>query len=258
MGFDAKKEVDNIVDFVREYYAKNNFKGAVIGVSGGKDSGVVLALLVKALGSENVVGLTLPCHSLEKDRELAIKISEYYGIKLYNLDLTNAYDEFNKSVKDGFGDVLDDDLKDCYINLKPRLRCASLYYYAAMLSKLHGKQYLVVGTSNKSELFVGYFTKGGDNVHDIALIADFTVDEVIKIGEELKVPKEVLYRVPSDGLSGMSDEDKLGIKYSDIAKYMEDKNSVLPDVAEKIEKKHNANLHKFNIPTYRRKQKDIN
>ena len=251
MSFDAKVECEKVVNFVREYYNKNNLGGAVIGVSGGKDSGVVLAILVRALGKENVVGLTLPCHSLNMDKDLAHLVADHYGVKLYNLDLTNAFDAFVGAVKDGFEEVDDKCLIDSNINLKPRLRMASLYYYAAMLSKVMGKPYLVVGTSNKCELFVGYFTKGGDNVHDIATIANFTVSEVIKIGEYLGVPEEVLYRIPSDGLSGMSDEDKLGVKYSEIEQYFNDKNGLSEETRNKIEKLHSNSRHKFNIPTYK-------
>ena len=252
MKFDAKKEVENIVSFVRDYYKKNNLGGAVLGVSGGKDSGVVLAILVEALGKDNVVGLTLPCHSMKQDGDLARVVADYYGVKLYNLDLTSAYDAFTNAVKEGYGEVSEECLVDSNINLKPRLRTASVYYYAAMLSKITGKPYLVAGTSNKCELFVGYFTKGGDNVHDIATIADFTVSEVIKIGEYLNVPKEVLYRTPSDGLSGMSDEDKLGVKYAEIEQYFEDKDKLDDDVRNKIERLHNSSRHKFNIPTYKK------
>ena len=252
MNFNAKKETENIVKFVRDYYKKNNLGGAVLGISGGKDSGVVLAILVKALGKENVIGLTLPCHSMKKDKDLANVVADYYGVKLYNLDLTATFDAFTDAVKEGFGNVSEENLKDSDINLKPRLRTASLYYYAAMLSKVTGKPYLVAGTSNKCELFVGYFTKGGDNVHDIATIADFTVSEVIKIGEYLNVPKEVLYRTPSDGLSGMSDEDKLGVKYAEIEQYFKNKDMLDLKVKEKIEKLHNSSRHKFNIPTYRK------
>ena len=254
MSFDAKREAENIVKFVRDYYKNNNLGGAVLGVSGGKDSGIVLAILVKALGKENVVGLTLPCHSIKQDKDLAHLVADYYGVKLYNLDLTAAYDAFTSAVKDGFGEVSEECLKDSNINLKPRLRTASVYYYAAMLSKVTGKPYLVAGTSNKCELFVGYFTKGGDNVHDIATIADFTVSEVIKIGEYLNVPKEVLYRTPSDGLSGMSDEDKLGVKYAEIEQYLEDKEKLLPEVRTKIERLHKSTRHKFSIPTYKREE----
>ena len=113
---------------------------------------------------------------------------------------------------------------------------------------------MVIGTSNKCELYVGYFTKGGDSVHDLAFIADSTVEEVIKIGEYLKVPEKVLYKTPNDGLSNLSDEDKLGVKYSDIASYMEDKDSVSSNIRRKIEELHLRNQHKFYIPTYRKEK----
>jgi len=96
---------------------------------------------------------------------------------------------------------------------------SAVYYFASALST-NGKRYIVVGTSNKSELFVGYFTKGGDSTHDIDIIADFTVSEVIKIGEVLGVPEKVLYKAPSDGLSGKTDEDKLGVTYQAIEDYI--------------------------------------
>ena len=87
MTFDAKKETEKIVAFIREYYSRYNLEGAVLGVSGGKDSGVVLALLVEALGKDKVIGLTMPCHSIKKDKDLAHVVADYYGVKLYNMDL---------------------------------------------------------------------------------------------------------------------------------------------------------------------------
>jgi len=249
--FNVEREVNNIVEFVRDYYKKNNLGGVILGISGGKDSGVVAALLVKALGKENVIGVTLPCHSNITDKTDAKLVSDYYGFPLINFDITNTFDAF-KSELNNLGEFTIQEVKNSDINLKPRLRMATLYYLAALYSAIKGKTYLVAGTSNKCELFVGYFTKGGDSVHDISLIADFTVTEVIKIGEYLNVPKEVLYKTPNDGLSNLTDEDKLGVKYSDIALYMEDNNLVEEPTRTKIKKLHNNNLHKFNIPTYRR------
>ena len=150
------------------------------------------------------------------------------------------------------GEFTLEEVKNSDINLKPRLRMSTLYYLAALYSALKGKTYLVAGTSNKCELYVGYFTKGGDSVHDISPIADFTVDEVIEIGKYLNVPEKVLFKTPNDGLSNMTDEDKLGVKYKDIADFMEDANSVSEETRERIERLHKNNLHKFNIPTYRR------
>ncbi len=249
--FNAERETNNVIEFIKNYYNKNNLGGAILGISGGKDSAVVAALMVKALGKDNVIGVTLPCHSKKEDSVDAKLISDYYGFNLINFDLTNVFDTF-KNELNNLGNFNLEQTKNSDINLKPRLRMSTLYYLAALYTALYNKPYLVVGTSNKCELYVGYFTKGGDSVHDIAPIADFTVEEVIKIGEYLNVPEKVLYKVPNDGLSNQTDEDKLGVKYNDIAAYMENENNVDKDVAIKIKKLHNNNLHKFNIPTYRR------
>ena len=249
--FNAKKEKDRIVKFIRDYYKENNLGGVVLGISGGKDSGVVAALFCEALGSENVLGVTMPCHSKEDDKNLAKVVADKYDFELINVDLTSTFDTYKKEISK-LGDFSEESLKNSDINIKPRLRMSTNYYLAALYSSLKGKTYIVGGTSNKSELYVGYFTKGGDSVHDISVLADLTVEEVIAVGEELKVPKEVLYRTPSDGLSNQSDEDKLGFKYSDIAKYMENPSNVDEETGKKIEKLHRSNLHKFSIPTYKK------
>ncbi len=249
--FDAQKETNNIIEFIRSYYKENNLGGAVLGISGGKDSGVVAALFTKALGKENVVGITMPCHSIPDDKNLAKIVADKYGFELINIDLTNVFDSFKNEI-DKLGSFSEDETQNSDINLKPRLRMSTCYYVAALYSKLKGKPYIVAGTSNKSELYVGYFTKGGDSVHDISVLADLTVEQVIKVGEYLEVPKEVLYRTPSDGLSSKSDEDKLGVTYKEIADYMEDPEKVSEEARKVIEKHHRNNQHKFNIPTYRR------
>ena len=250
-AFNAKEETEKVIEFIRDYYNKNNLGGVILGISGGKDSGVVAGLFTKALGKENVIGVTLPCHSKDDDAIDAKLVSDYYGFKLINFDITNTFDSFKDELKN-LGEFSLDQTKNSDINLKPRLRMATLYYLAALYSALNNKTYLVAGTSNKCELYVGYFTKGGDSVHDISTIADFTVDEVIAIGEYLKVPEKVLYKKPNDGLSNQTDEDKLGVKYKEIASYIDNPNSVDNETVEKIKKLHNSNLHKFNIPTYRR------
>ena len=249
--FNVEYETNNIINFIRNYYKENNLGGVILGISGGKDSGVVAALFTKALGKENVIGVTMPCHSKDEDKIDAKLVSDYYGFELINFDITSTFDTF-KAELTNLGEFNDLETKNSDINLKPRLRMSTLYYLAALFSTIRNKTYLVAGTSNKCELFVGYFTKGGDNVHDISVIADFTVDEVIKMGEYLKVPERVLYKKPNDGLSGLTDEDKLGVKYSEIANYINDENSVKKEVGEKIEKLHKNNQHKFSIPTYRR------
>ena len=249
--FDVKREVNNIVIFIKEYFKKNNLKGVVLGISGGKDSAVVAALFAKALGSENVLGVTLPCHSHISDKNDATLVADKFKFKLINLDLTPAYDSFVNEVNK-LGTFTEDEVKNSNINLKPRLRMASVYYLAALYSEFKGGTYIVAGTSNLCELYVGYFTKGGDSTYDIGVLNNYTVEEVIKMGEYLEVPDTVIHKAPSDGLSGMTDEDKLGVKYKDIASYIN--NEKLDDeTTKKILKLHNNAHHKFNIPVYQRK-----
>lgn len=248
--FNKEVETKKLINFIREYYKKNNLGGCVLGISGGKDSAVVAAIMCEAIGRENVLGVTLPCHSKAEDKSDAKLVADTFGFGLINLDLTDTFDVFTKEI-DKLGNFTSEDLKNSEINLKPRLRMASCYYLAALYSAIKGKTYIVAGTSNKCESYVGYFTKGGDSVHDIGVLTDYTVSEVIAIGEYLNVPEKVLYKVPSDGLSGLSDEDKLGVKYSDIEKYL---SGTLEDeiVKGKIEKLHNNSLHKYTIPYLKR------
>ena len=248
MMFDAVKVTNEIIEFIRDYYKKNNLKGAVLGISGGKDSGVVAGLFAKALGPENLVGLTLPCHSKEADAADAKLVADKFGFELLNIDLTSTFDSFHKEIEK-LGDFTSEELKNSDINLKPRLRMSSVYYMAALLSATRGGTYIIPGTSNACELYVGYFTKGGDNVFDIAPIYNLTVEEVIQVGEVLGVPEKVLYRTPDDGISGLSDEDKLGVKYADIGALLRGK-EIPNEELEKIEKLHRGSLHKFNIPKY--------
>ena len=246
--FNAKEQIDKIIKFIKKYYQDNNLGGVVIGISGGKDSAVVAGLFTKALGPENVIGVTLPCHSNDEDKEDAKLISNYYGFRLINLDLTETFDSFKKQINN-IDNFTIQELNNSDINIKPRMRMMSLYYIAALESAIEGKTFIVAGTSNKCEEFVGYFTKGGDSVSDIKIISDLTVSEVIKIGEELQVPKKVLYKIPNDGLSNQTDEEKLGVKYSDIEQYINNE-KIDEEVKNKIEKLHKNASHKFNIPTY--------
>lgn len=249
--FNAVKIKNEIVEFIREYYKNNNLKGVVIGISGGKDSGVVAGLFAEAIGPENILGITMPCHSKQEDKTDAELVSKYYGFKMINFDLTDTFDSYKDELKN-IGNFTDCELKNSDINLKPRLRMATLYYFAALYSELKNGTYIVAGTGNKCEQFVGYFTKGGDGVSDISPLADLTVEEVIEIGKVLKVPSKVLHKAPNDGISCQTDEDKLGVTYSDIAKYIENPASLPEETSSKIKMLHDRSAHKFLTPIYRR------
>jgi len=244
LEFNVEQETNNCIEFIRNYYKENNLGGAVLGISGGKDSAVVAALMVKALGKENVVGLWIPCESKTTDELDSKRLSDFLGIETHTVDITEAYKSlsFNRD---------DEKYSETNINLKPRLRMSVVYYWASMLSIERGKAFIVPGTSNACELYVGYFTKGGDSVCDIKPIADFTVEQVIAIGDYLGLPEDIVHKTPDDGLSGKSDEDKLGFTYSDVASVINDNlDKVSTETINKIKHKHKLNRHKFYTPIY--------
>ena len=250
--FDAKRVSEEIIEFIRNYYKENNVKGAVIGISGGKDSGVVAGLFAKAIGKENVTGIWMPCHSNEEDKNNAYLVARTFGFNMIEVDLTNTYDNYVRFYQRLYPGVTEDELKNANINIKPRLRMATLYYNAALISGMKKELYIVPGTSNACELYVGYFTKGGDNVSDINVLADLTVDEVIKLGEYIGVPDCVIHKAPNDGLSGLTDEEKLGVKYEDIGNIIRNKEELVKeDVTQKIYTLNRNNYHKFITPTYK-------
>lgn len=251
-NFNPEKEIENIVKFIKRHFKKNNLGGVVLGISGGKDSGTVAALLVKALGKENVIGIWMPCHSRSEDMKDAKEVGDFFNFQMLSFNLTETYEVFKKEATKVLGEK-GNYMVNSDINVKPRIRMATLYYIAAYMTEKTGKQYIVAGTGNKCEIFVGYFTKWGDGASDIALIADYSVDEVIKIGEYLNVPKSCLYKAPNDGLSGKTDEEKLGVKYSEIVDYIENPQRISESTKEKIKTLHEKSQHKFIIPTYRRK-----
>ena len=245
--FDAVKEKDNIVNWIRQYYKDNGATGVVIGLSGGKDSAVVSALFCEAIGPENVVGLTLPCHSKDKDAAGAKLVADHFGFELLNIDLTTVYDDFVGQIAKT-GEYKEEDKSNSNINVKPRLRMAACYYMTQLLSASRGGLWLTTANSNACEKYVGYYTRGGDEVGDLYPIVNLTVKEVIAVGEILGVPEPVLHRAPDDGLSGMTDEEKMGISYEDVHKVIRGEEGVSPEAYEKIQKKHNANLYKLTKP----------
>ena len=132
--FNAKKESQKVIKFIKNYCEKAQVKGVVIGISGGKDSAVVAGLFAKALGAFNVVGVWLPCHSNNQDKSNAERLAKHFGFELKELDLTELYDGYVNQFK-FLNDTQDNEVIDANINIKPRLRMATLYYYAAYLSK---------------------------------------------------------------------------------------------------------------------------
>ena len=245
--FDANKEIEGIVKWIREWFSENGANAnAVIGLSGGKDSSIVATLLVKALGKDRVVGVMMP-NGEQADINDSIKIADFLGIKTYTVNIASCYDAFLDGLsKSGVDTSVNKELK---INLAPRLRMSTLYAVAQSLP--NGGR--VANTCNASEDYVGYSTKYGDAAGDFSPCAHFTVTEMLQIGDALGVPKELVHKDPSDGLSGMTDEDKLGFRYASLDEYIMNGKCEDEKLRERIDRLHKMNLHKLQvIPSYNR------
>ena len=201
---DYNQTINDIVEWIREYVESANVNGIVVGISGGIDSATITSLCVNALGKENVVGLGLPCSSIPQDLIDGQMLAEQLGIRFIIIDLTNIYNEFLKSSS---ASINPNQL--AMANIKPRLRMITNYFIGQSLGK-----FLVAGTSNRSELAIGYFTKYGDGAADFEPIGSLYKCEVREIAKLLKIPDEIIKKPPSAGLwEGQTDEDEIGIKY---------------------------------------------
>ncbi len=236
-------EIDGVQNWIREYVENSGVKGVVVGDSGGKDSATVIALCAKALGSENVTAVSMPCNSIQTDYDDAKLVADTFGVKFIKVDLTSTYNEMEKEINQGIGAELSNESK---INVKPRLRMTTLYGIAQTMNCL------VVGTGNMCEIAVGYTTKWGDSASDFNPLGNFTVEEVIKIGEILGVPERVIKKAPNDGLGGLTDEEKMGIKYSQIAELIEVGDTENQDAKKEILRRYKNSRHKRNlVPIYK-------
>ncbi len=229
--FNAEVEKNKIIESIRDwFYTKSsNALGCVINISGGKDSATVATLLVNALGKDKVFGILQP-NGIQKDIDDSLKVCEILGIEYQIVNIEDTYNSIcNLELSD-----------EAKINVLPRIRMINAYAIAQT------KNYRVIGTGNASEGYVGYFTKWGDNVCDYNPIKDYTCTEVIAIGDALGLPYELTHKTPSDGLSGKSDEEKLGITYKDLDNYLRgNKTGISDEVIKKIEEKHQMALHKI-------------
>lgn len=209
---DCKKEVENRVNWIREMLANAHANGIVIGNSGGKDC--TLVEILSKMATDNVLSVIMPCESKRNyniDREHALLVADKYGIKTIEVDITDA----KLALKSALVPIIGEEVPMAYGNMNPRLRMTVLYTVAQTYN------YLVAGTGNASERFMGYFTKWGDGAFDFNPIADLTVAEVYEMLEYLDAPREIIDKAPSAGLfDGQTDEDEMGVKYSDVDEYI--------------------------------------
>lgn len=245
--FDAAAVRDRLVELIRETAEKGGFSRVVLGISGGKDSTVTAALCARALGKENVYGVMLP-DGEQKDISDSRAVCEALGIQKRTVNI-GAIHEALKAVTDQNGSTAaDGEFSVAYsrasdINVGPRLRMTVLRYIAQALDAR------LAGTGNLSEATTGYCTKDGDTSCDFAVLGKLTSVEVVQVGLTMdELPKELVKKTPTDGLSGKSDEDNMGLKYADIHLYLREGSCGDPETDEKIRKRERANMHKRRMP----------
>lgn len=268
--FDAAKEKEHIINWIRKWFAENGpGANAVIGISGGKDSTIVAALLAEALGKDRVYGILMP-QDVQPDLEDAKLVVRTLGINTMMINVGEPVQKLKEQILaavnpldcDSYQDIGNDSKSkkiitelsnDTAINIPPRIRMATLYAVAASLPG-GGR---VANTCNRSEDYIGYSTKYGDAAGDFSPISDYLVTEVKQIGHQIEALApiaELIDKTPSDGLCGLTDEDKIGFTYATLDKYVS--TGVCDDEAikAKIDKMHELNLHKLKTIPMCRKQ----
>ena len=234
--FDAVKVKNECVEWIRRFFEENG-KGcnAVIGISGGKDSSIVAALCVEALGKDRVIGVLMP-QGVQHDIDKAYLLVNHLGIRHYEINIKDAVDAVIANFPENL--PISDMTR---INLPPRIRMSTLY---AVSQSLNGR---VANTCNLSEDWVGYSTRYGDSVGDFSPASHLTVTEIKEIGYLLGLPRELVDKTPIDGLCGKTDEENLGFTYAELDVYI--RTGVIEDEAKKelIDRKHRNNLFKLQL-----------
>ena len=232
--FDVQKVTEACVAWIRDFFEENG-KGcnAVVGISGGKDSSVVAALCVQALGKERVLGVLMP-NGVQHDIDMAQLLVRHLGIRHVVVNIKDAYDGLVGSVPFELSE-------QSRVNLPPRIRMAALY---AVSQSNNGR---VANTCNLSEDWVGYATRYGDGAGDFSPISRLTVQEVKAVGRYLGLPDVLVDKVPIDGLCGKTDEDNLGFTYAVLDRYIREGVIDDPATKERIDRLHRLNQFKLQL-----------
>lgn len=241
-NFDPKKVKDELVKWIQDFFAANGPDcNAVVAISGGKDSSVVAGLCVEALGKDRVYGVLLP-NGVQADIDASKHLVSHLGIKHSIINIQTA---FNGIIDEMKANMAVDVSQQTITNLPARLRMAVTY---AVSQSLNGR---VANTCNLSEDWVGYNTRYGDGAGDFSPLSKLTVQEVRAIGMELGLPRELVFKVPIDGLTPLTDEENLGFTYDALDKYIRTGICEDEEIKAKIDAKRRGNAFKLKLmPTY--------
>lgn len=207
-NLNPKETVITITNFISSYIQQSGTKGSVIGLSGGIDSTVSAYLSVKALGKENVLGILIPEKKVTPPEDIldATEVAHILNIDFSVVEISEIIKLFYHSIPE-----VDKTNRLATGNLKARIRMSTLYYYANLMNRI------VVGTGNRTEILLGYFTKYGDGGVDIEPLGNLFKTQVKQIAHHLEVPHQIIEKPPSAGLwAGQTDEDDLGLSYEII------------------------------------------
>jgi NAD+ synthase len=236
---DAELLAKKLSDWIKDKVLEAECKGAVLGMSGGVDSSVVAALCIKVF-PKNTLGLIMPCHSNVKDKQDAEVVAKKLSIPTNTVCLDDIFDAYLKILPDFNPEASLKQLAQA--NLKARLRMITLYYTANQL------KYLVIGSGNRSELTVGYFTKHGDAGVDILPLGNLVKKEVRELARFLKIPQQIIDKAPSAGLwAGQTDEGEMGFTYEALDDYILT-GKAPEELKKRIEVMHAASAHKCTTP----------
>lgn len=238
---DMEKLCREICAWLKEQVYASGGKGGVFGLSGGIDSAVVGVLCQKTF-HDQCLALVMPCHSAAEDMEHALIVARQFQIPYRVIGLDAVFDQFLRALAVEQGADKKDKKDLSLANIKPRLRMNALYYFASQHS------FRVIGTGNKSEISVGYFTKYGDGGVDFEPIGDLLKEEVYELARYLQIPQPILQKKPSGGLwEGQDDETEMGITYAELDCYLKG-GTVDGAVAQKIGMRRKCSLHKQEMP----------
>ena len=246
-SFDAERARDGLVAAIKALAGQQGFTRVVLGISGGKDSTVCAALCARALGAENVYGVMLP-DGEQKDISDSVRVCQALGIQSRTINIGPMHEAL-KAVTDqrettaAQGEFAIPYSHESDINVGPRLRMTTLRYIVQALGAR------LVGTGNLSEATVGYCTKDGDTSCDFSLLGALTSVEVVQVGLTMpELPRDLVEKTPTDGLSGKSDEEKLGLRYADIHAYIRLGTCGNAEIDGKIRAKEQGNMFKRRMP----------